>query len=334
MGGEQSASETYDAAATMMVAVGNAGDVAATSTSTSFGSSGSIDEEELAVMTPMAEAGEQLLNEVMDTAAAAAANTTLVPVSSEPDETEKETTETTETTAAAAGGDPGPTGSELIARRSQEVVSRLIGAREGAALRRVSYEACSVSLASYLASDKAAPLRRAGIETMSAVLQDLWTLRKAELAATNQSSSSLTDRDLWPESEDARVIREREEKTQRKALNVIVKGHLKKLWRDGPRGMLLLVNLAFTALRMSMLAVMYATCGATKEWTKRGCRAVLRLITAPVRLVTKIAAAGSTASPSVSTAAAGQEGTVTGATAQMNGEKKKSETESSSKESF
>jgi hypothetical protein len=38
-----------------------------------------------------------------------------------------------------------------MARRSQEVVSRLMGAREGSALRRVSYEACSVSLATYLA---------------------------------------------------------------------------------------------------------------------------------------------------------------------------------------
>jgi hypothetical protein len=62
-------------------------------------------------------------------------------------------------------------GKQLIARRSQEVVGRLIGAREGAALRRVSYEACSVSLASYLASDKAAPLRQVGIDQMSAVLK-------------------------------------------------------------------------------------------------------------------------------------------------------------------
>ena len=125
--------------------------------------------------------------------------------------------------------------------------------------------------------------------------------------------------------------RKREEKTQRKALSVIVKGHLKKLWRDGPRGMFLLANLAFTALRMSMLAVMYATFGATKEWIKRGCRAVLGLITAPVRLVTKIAAAGSTASPSVSAAGTGKEGTVTGATTtttQVNREKK-SESEDS-----
>ena len=175
----------------------------------------SMDEDELSVVTPMAQAGEQLLTEVIDTAAAAAASSSSF-----------STSEAAEAAAAAevaevdagAGGDS----KELIARRSQEVMGRLIGAREGAALRRVSYEACSVSLASYLASDKAAPLRRVGIETMSAVLQDLWTVRKAELAKKGDDAGGGGggSRD-WPESDDARVIREREEKTQRKAVTVI-----------------------------------------------------------------------------------------------------------------
>jgi hypothetical protein len=47
-------------------------------------------------------------------------------------------------------------------------------------------------------------------------------------------------------------------------VTVIVLGHMKKLWDDGPRGMLLLANLAGTALRMSLLAVVYATVGLYK----------------------------------------------------------------------
>jgi len=166
------------------------------------------------------------------------------------------------------------------------VVGRLIGAREGAALRRVSYEACSVSLATYLASNKAAPLRRAGVATMSAVLKDLWTVRQAEIAKKGGSHGVRG----WPESSAARVIREREEKTQRKAVTVIVLGHLKKLWCNGPRGMVLLAMLGATALRMSVLAVLYATVGAAGEWLQRARRAVWRLITAPAHVLTKATA--------------------------------------------
>ena len=56
---------------------------------------------------------------------------------------------------------------------------------------------------------------------MSAVLQDLWTVRRAELAAKKGDDAVRGSRD-WPESDDARLIREREEKTQRKAVTVIV----------------------------------------------------------------------------------------------------------------
>ena len=51
---------------------------------------------------------------------------------------------------------------------------------------------------------------------------------------------------------------------------------------------------------MSLLAVLYATVGAAKEWFKRGCRAVWGIVTAPARLVTKIAAASSSSSLSSS----------------------------------
>ena len=49
---------------------------------------------------------------------------------------------------------------------------------------------------------------------------------------------------------------------------------------------------------MSLLAVLYATTGAAKEWFKRGFRALWGIVTAPARLVTKIAAASSSSSSS------------------------------------
>ena len=218
----------------------------------------SIDEQELALVAPMAEAGDKLISDVMDTAAEAAAKAR----------------ENEETGKVTLKDDP----KELIARRSQEVVRRLIGSREGATLRRVSYEACSISLASYLASENAAPLREAGVATMTAVLRDVWTVRKAQRVATG------AHRD-WPESDEARAIRERGERTQRKAVTIIVLGHLKKLWNSGPRGLVLLANLTLTALRMSMMAVMFAAWGAAKDWVQAGLKGAIKVVTAPVRLL-------------------------------------------------
>ena len=126
-----------------------------------FGSGDESDgRNELDALRPMAEAGEQLLSEAMDVAADAAAA-----------EKEKARSQNSDARASDSDSDSdslsrvdvdsdralAKEGQALIARRSQEVVGRLMGAREGAALRRVSYDADSVSLASYLASPAAAP---------------------------------------------------------------------------------------------------------------------------------------------------------------------------------
>mmetsp|Transcript_17024 Transcript_17024/g.41835 ORF Transcript_17024/g.41835 Transcript_17024/m.41835 type:complete len:200 (-) Transcript_17024:245-844(-) len=176
-----------------------------------------------------------------------------------------------------------------MARRSQEVVSRLIGAREGAALRRVSYDASSVSLATYLSSDQARPLREAGIKTLATLLKDLWSFRKAEIAKhAAEGGTAPMSRSDWPESAEARVIREREEKTQRKAVTVIVLGHLQKLARDGPKGVVLLCAVVGTALRVCVLAVAYAAMATAAEWVSAACRASWRVVTAPARFLASV----------------------------------------------
>ena len=234
--------------------------------------------EELDALRPMARAGEELLTEVMDTAAAAAAADSVS--DSNANACSRSASETVSSSSAA----PSPSaGQDLIARRSQEVVGRLIGAKEGAALRRVSYDACSVSLASYLASPAAQPLRDAGVATMSAVLRDVWMVRKAERyhvarAGFGAGNGSDGNGSAWPESETARAIRAREDKTKRKALTVIALGHLKKLWNGGPRGVALIATLAFTALRMSLLAVVYACVGAATDVFGAGMRSARGLI--------------------------------------------------------
>ena len=267
-----------DAAAPLRTTTKTASDDASEdSSAASAGSaSGSFDETELDVLRPMAAAGEDLLSEVMDAAAAAAATTSA-----------SEETEATRLSVDA--------GKDLIARRSQEVVGRLMGAKEGAALRRVANDACSVSLASYLASPAAQPLREAGVATMARVLRDVWRVRQRardgvpletsrEYSSDEASSSSSSA--AWPESEEARAIRAREEKTKRKALTVIALGHARRLVTGhGVRGVFLLCGLVATAIRMSLLAVAFAVADAVEDAIGAASFFVWRLLVAPARAV-------------------------------------------------
>jgi hypothetical protein len=267
-----------DAAAPLRTTTKTASDDASEdSSAASAGSaSGSFDETELDVLRPMAAAGEDLLSEVMDAASAAAATTSA-----------SEETEATRLSVDA--------GKDLIARRSQEVVGRLMGAKEGAALRRVANDACSVSLASYLASPAAQPLREAGVATMARVLRDVWRVRQRardgvpletsrEYSSDEASSSSSSA--AWPESEEARAIRAREEKTKRKALTVIALGHARRLVTGhGVRGVFLLCGLVATAIRMSLLAVAFAVADAVEDAIGAASFFVWRLLVAPARAV-------------------------------------------------
>ena len=252
----------------------------AASASLAASASASFDEAELNALRPMARAGEDLLSEVMDTASAAAASAS----------------EDAETSLVRPSKDAG---NELIARRSQEVVGRLMGAKEGAALRRVANDACSVSLASYLASPAAQPLRQAGVATMANVLRDVWSVRRRArdgevsgclaLEAKTldfSASASASSAQKWPESEGARAIREREDKTKRKALTVIALGHVRRLLTGhGLRGVFLLCGLAATAIRMSLLAVAFAVADAAEDAIGAASFFVWRRLVAPARAV-------------------------------------------------
>jgi hypothetical protein len=240
-----------------------------------FGSGDESDgRNELDALRPMAEAGEQLLSEAMDVAADAAA-------------AEKEKARS-HSDARASGPDAdsdsdslsrvdsdralAKEGQALIARRSQEVVSRLMGAREGAALRRVSYDADSVSLASYLASSAAAPLRARGVAVMADVLRGVWDVRREARRRLEEEKAR------WPESDAARAIREREEKTKRRALAVIAAGHLRRLAREGPRGVALVCSLAATAARMTLAAVWAAVAETVRAWTANAHAAIRNVL--------------------------------------------------------
>ena len=173
-----------------------------------------------------------------------------------------------------------------------------MGAKEGAALRRVANDACSVSLASYLSSPAAQPLREAGVATMADVLRDVWSVRQQArssgevsrgvslegLATSDEASSSLSA--AWPESDEARVIREREDKTKRKALTVIALGHARRLLTGhGARGVFLLCGLVATAIRMSLLAVAFAVADAAEDAIGAASFFVWRRLVAPARAV-------------------------------------------------
>ena len=317
-GGKASGSgdETFDVASKTEEEMENeifADLVAGASSSADSDSDVSLDEAEAAMIAPMAQAADAMLAEVMDTAAAAAASDrkeregivkdavgspAMAGVDGAEDKgrgpgreadgrmtisrKERGAPRTPEETF---GGDP----NELIARRSQAVVSRLIGARDGAALRRVANDANSVSLAMYMTSPEAKPLWAAGSAQLTRVAKDFFGVRKEERERA-RASDGKEGKDAWPESEEARAIRAREEKTQRKAIAVIALGHLKRLWSGGPRGWALLFQLALITARMSALALVQTAFAGMGEIAETFLKFLWSVATAPVRFVTKIGA--------------------------------------------
>ena len=133
---------------------------------------------------------------------------------------------------------------------------------------------------------------------MADVLRDVWSVRQQArssgevsrgvslegLATSDEASSSLSA--AWPESDEARVIREREDKTKRKALTVIALGHARRLLTGhGARGVFLLCGLVATAIRMSLLAVAFAVADAAEDAIGAASFFVWRRLVAPARAV-------------------------------------------------
>ena len=163
------------------------------------------------------------------------------------------------------------------------------GARDGAALRRVANDANSVSLAMYMTSPEAKPLWAAGSAQLTRVAKDFFGVRKEERERA-RALDGKEGKDAWPESEEARAIRAREEKTQRKAIAVIALGHLKRLWSGGPRGWALLFQLALITARMSALALVQTAFAGMGEIAETFLKFLWSVATAPARFVTKIGA--------------------------------------------
>ena len=95
---------------------------------------------------------------------------------------------------------------------------------------------------------------------MTDVLRGVWDVRREARRRLEEEKAR------WPESDAARLIREREEKTKRRALAVIAAGHLRRLAREGPRGVALVCSLAATAARMTLAAVWDAVAETVRAW--------------------------------------------------------------------
>ena len=82
----------------------------------------------------------------------------------------------------------------LMARRSKEVVGRLLGSTDGVALRRVANSANTEKIVEYLSGPKGTALRAKSIRMLSRNLKDLWTARRFVRRATPQIDSL----PVWP----------------------------------------------------------------------------------------------------------------------------------------
>ena len=130
-------------------------------------------------------------------------------------------------------------------------VTGLLGAPEGAALRRVAYDADSLSLAMHLTGAQGRPLRRAGERTLAAIIQD-WHLGRQ---ATEQLQSHARA-----------AAAKREAARQRTALRVILVSHISRLLRSGLPGLLAFGALIFVGARVSLAAAMRASSAVAVAW--------------------------------------------------------------------
>lgn len=152
---------------------------------------------------------------------------------------EDESSEESEGKDAAAAGAFGDS-QALMARRSKEVVGRLLGSTEGVALRRVANSANTEKIIEYLSGPQGTALRAKSIRTLSRTLTELWTARRF----VRRTTPKVEALPVWPESEEARRIRERQDRAQKRALSFIFGTHMSRLMR---KPVLLLRAIAVTA---------------------------------------------------------------------------------------
>lgn len=127
----------------------------------------------------------------------------------------------------------------LMAQRSKEVVGRLLGSTEGTALRRVASSASTEQMVAYLSGPQGTALRAKSIRMLGRSLTDLWTARRF----VRRSSVRVEALPTWPESDEARRIRERQDRAQKRAISFLFGIHMARLIR---KPLLLLRAIAVT----------------------------------------------------------------------------------------
>ena len=172
----------------------------------------------------------------------------LVLVDSTDDEEEESSSETSGKSSEedAVFGDS----QALMAQRSKEVVGRLLGSTEGVALRRVAVTADTEQIVTYLSGPQGTALRAKSVKMLSRALQDLWTTRRY----VRRRPVKVEALPVWPESDEARYIRERQDRAQKRALSFLFGTHMSRLIRKP----LLLLRAIALSIQIVATAFVYA----------------------------------------------------------------------------
>lgn len=138
--------------------------------------------------------------------------------------------------SSAAAAAPPPPGDGA----GMSTLTGLLGAPEGAALRRVAFDADSLALARHLTGAEGRPLRRAGMRSLASFLQ-AW---RGARAAPQQWMAART---AEQRANDARSALR-----QRQAIRIICTSHLRRLLRGGVPGLFAVLRLCVTALQVGL----------------------------------------------------------------------------------
>lgn len=140
---------------------------------------------------------------------------------------------------------------QVDGNNGMSTITGLLGAPEGAALRRVAYDANSLSLAQHLTGAEGRPLRRAGERTLAAMIQD-WHLGRMRTEQQHHDARAAASR--------------REAARQNAAMRVILTSHVTRLLRGGLPGLLAFGALIFVGIRVSLAAAIRASVAVVVAW--------------------------------------------------------------------
>jgi predicted unusual protein kinase regulating ubiquinone biosynthesis (AarF/ABC1/UbiB family) len=169
---------------------------------------------------------------------------------------------------------------KLMARRRSEVLGGILGATEGAALRRISHDVDTGSLAAYLYSPEASGIRKQAVKMLSDILVKPTKGGTIFIDKKEQKEDSL-DLPEWPESEEARKIRERQEIAARRAISVLLGTHLNRLWKYP----IIAARLALSIAAITLKAFVLATQEICVDLCSSAASKALGVATFPFRVV-------------------------------------------------